>query len=103
MAQVNSLKKLAADLNTVHQKTLKGDNNILNPLKKPSSDGKKLGLEAGINNKEGVTSSWLSAFCNFVNESKGPTPSPPAAAAGAKCIATSVPSVVTTAGLPATN
>ena len=57
MAQVNSLKKLAADLNTVHQKTLKGDNNILNPLKKPSSDGKKLGLEAGINNKEGVTSS----------------------------------------------
>ena len=56
MAQVNSLKKLAADLNTVHQKTLKGDNNILNPLKKPS-DGKKLGLDAGVNNKEGVTSS----------------------------------------------
>jgi hypothetical protein len=32
----NSLKKLAADLNTAQQKTLKGDNNILNALKKSS-------------------------------------------------------------------
>ena len=34
----NSLKKLAADLNTAQQKTLKGDNNILNALKKSSSE-----------------------------------------------------------------
>ena len=52
-AQVNSLKKLAADLNTVHQKTLKGDNNILSSLKKSSEnklcggDIKSLGKEVG--------------------------------------------------------
>ena len=49
-AQVNSLKKLAADLNTVQQKTQKGDNNILNCLKKNNEnklmgDLKHFGLE----------------------------------------------------------
>jgi hypothetical protein len=59
VAQVNSLKKLAADLNTVHQKTLKGDNNILNPLKKSAgvNEGKKIMDGNGLSGKEGVTSS----------------------------------------------
>ena len=57
-AQVNSLKKLAADLNTVHQKTLKGDNNILSSLKKNNEnklcgDVKSFGLEVGKQTEAG--------------------------------------------------
>jgi len=49
-AKVNSLKKLASDLNTAQQKTLKGDASILSSLKKSdklksSSDLKGFGLD----------------------------------------------------------
>lgn len=77
VTQVNSLKKLVADLNSVQQKS-KAEN-ILNTLKKNSenkllSESKKsfLGIDRNKNEKpKEVTSSWLSAFCSFVSESEG--------------------------------